>query len=281
MNVAWVTGAGGLIGSHIVRSAPAGWRVVPLTRGQLDLGDFNAVRERYRRERPDLVIHCGAISKSGECEQHPETAWRINCDATRVLAECAGDAGFIFFSTDLVFDGRAGFYNEASEPNPLTVYAKTKAAAERAVLENPRHTVIRTSLNGGTSPTGDRGFTDQLLAAWRSGLKPKLFADEFRSPLMAEITARATWVMATQQATGVYHVAGAERLSRYEIGVLVAARVPELHPQIQRASLHDYPGPPRAPDTSLDSTKAQALLGFLLPRFSEWVEEHWQKLLER
>ena len=75
-----------------------------------------------------------------------------------MLAELAAEIPFFFLSTDLVFDGQTGNYDESAPVNPLSIYAETKAAAERIVLANPRHTVLRLSLNGGTSPSGRPRF---------------------------------------------------------------------------------------------------------------------------
>src|SRR4051794_27982987 len=111
MKVAWITGAGGLIGSHLLRVSPADWKIIPLTRERLDIADFAAVRTRFAAEQPQLIIHCAAIAKVNDCEAHPHLAWRVNCDATRVLAEVAANIPLLFFSTDLVFDGRKGNYN--------------------------------------------------------------------------------------------------------------------------------------------------------------------------
>ena len=273
MNLAWVTGAGGLIGSHLVRRAPAEWQVAALMREQLDMADFAAVRARFAAEQPQLVIHCAAMAKANECEAHPHLAWRVNSDATRVLAEAAATVPLFFFSTDLVFDGCKGNYTETDAPNPLTIYGKTKVAAEQAVLANPLHTVVRTSLNGGPSPSRDRSFTEQLINSWRSGKTPKLFFDEFRSPIVADVTARAIWELVAANARGLFHLGGSERMSRYDAGRIVAAHFPQLDPRIARGSLRDFAGPPRSPDTSLDSSKAQALLSFRLPSFRDTPRE--------
>src|SRR5882724_9372207 len=168
----WITGAAGLIGSYLVKKAAQfvpSLRVVALSRDRLDLTDFAAVRSEFRRQRPLLFIHCAALSRSPECQANPALARKQNVDVTALLAELASDIPFIFFSTDLVFDGRAGNYDESASVNPLSVYAETKVAAEQIVLANPRHTVVRTSLNGGTSPAGDRGFNEQLRCGWKAG----------------------------------------------------------------------------------------------------------------
>lgn len=270
----WITGAQGLIGNWLVRTTPPqklGGPVVGLTRAQLELTDFRRVREEFRRQAPQLVIHCAALSRSPECQAHPALARSVNVDATALLAELSTEIPFIFFSTDLVFDGRVGNYDESAAVNPLSVYAETKAAAEQIVLANPRHTVVRTSLNCGESISGQRGFDEQLRCAWRAGQTLRLFSDEFRSPIPAEATARAVWELVARNQAGLYHLAGNERLSRFQIGQLVAARCPELNPLIQPASLKEYNGAPRPPDTSLNCGKIQRLLSFQLPGLSEWL----------
>lgn len=277
MKTVWITGAGGLIGSYLVRTAPhfvSDARVVALTRERLDLTDSPAVEVEFRRQNPQLVIHCAALSRSPECEANPELARRLNVEVTAQLAQVAAEIAFVFLSTDLVFDGRAGHYEESAATNPLGVYAETKVAAEQIVLANPRHTVIRTSLNGGTSPTGDRGFNEQMRRAWRAGRTLSLFVDEFRSPIPAEVTARAIWELVALKRAGLYHVAGSERLSRWQIGQFLAARWPVLKPKIEPGSLKEYAGAPRAPDTSLNCAKAQNLLSFHLPGLTEWLSEH-------
>src|SRR5436190_19177176 len=103
-SLAWITGAGGLIGSHIARSAPPDWRVRALTRSELELTDFAAVREAFGRDKPQLVVHCAALSKTLACERNPEEARLNNVEVTRVLSELAADLPLLFFSTDLVFD---------------------------------------------------------------------------------------------------------------------------------------------------------------------------------
>ena len=274
---AWITGAGGLIGSHLVRTAAQfapGWRVQGLTRDQLDLTDDNAVRRVFQQESPALVVHCAALTSSAVCQQQPALARRLNVDVTACLAELAAATPLILFSTDLVFDGRQGNYDESAEPIPRSVYAETKVAAEQIILRNPRHTVIRTSLNYGISPTGDRAFNEQMRRAWQAGQTLRLFTDEFRCPIPAEITAQAVWVLAGLNRPGLYHLAGRERLSRWQIGQLLAARWPHLNPRLQPESIGKYQGAPRSPDTSLDCAKIQKLLPFSLPGFSQWLTEH-------
>jgi dTDP-4-dehydrorhamnose reductase len=276
-SLAWVTGAGGLIGNKLFQIAPVhaqDWQVVGLTHAQLDLTDFNAVRQIFQHQRPGLIIHCAALSNSNACQADPNLAHKLNVEVTAMLADLGADIPLIFFSTDLVFDGCSGSYDESAPVNPLMVYAETKVAAERIVLANPKHTVVRTSLNGGRSPAGNRSFNEQMRLAWHAGQTLKLFTDEFRCPIPAVATARAVWELARQNRPGLYHVAGRERLSRFEIGQLLAARWPQLHPRLEPASVKAHLGQRRPADTSLNCAKVQKLLSFPLPSLADWLAEN-------
>ena len=272
--LAWITGAGGLIGSHIARTAAAhapGWRVRGLTRGDFDLTDFPEVRRQFEADLPELVVHCAAMSDPAACETQLTQTRLVNREATFFLSGLAQDIPMIFFSSDLVFDGRHGNYTEEDEPSPLSVYARCKAEAEALVMATPLHTIVRTSLTAGKSPNGNRGIEEQLRLHWARGDTMKLFADEYRCPIPAEGTARAIWELALAKRPGIYHLAGSERMSRLEIGQLIAAKHPELNPKIEPYSLRDHDGPPRAADTSLDCGKLQQLLSFPLRGLREWL----------
>jgi dTDP-4-dehydrorhamnose reductase len=271
----WVTGAAGLIGGTLMRSPgiPQTWEAVALHRGILELTDFSAVERRFEADRPLALIHCAAMSRSPQCQQEPAKARLWNIDVTRHLAGLFAGRRMIFLSTDLVFDGQRGGYGEDSAVGPLSIYAETKVEAEQWVLRDPRHLVVRTSLNHGRSTTADRGFNEEMVRAWRAGRTLQLFRDEYRSPIPAEHTARALWELLVKECGGILHLAGAQRLSRWEIGCALAATLEGegLACPIEPGSLRDYNGAPRPPDTSLDSSRAQALLGFRLPWYAEWL----------
>jgi dTDP-4-dehydrorhamnose reductase len=273
--IVWITGANGLIGNYLIQTAPRmapRWEVIGLTRARLDVTDANAVREQFRARGPQLIIHCAALSRSPACQENPSLARKVNVEATACLAGLAHAIPFVFLSSDLVFDGQQGNYDESARPNPLSVYAETKLEAEQVVMVNPKHTVVRLSLNGGASPSGDRAFNEEMRRAWQEGKMLKLFVDEFRCPIPAIVTARAIWELIAQGKTGLYHLAGSQRLSRWEMGRLIAARSPQLNPRLEPSSRKDYTGPPRPLDTSLNCAKVQRLLSFPLPGLGEWLQ---------
>ncbi len=274
--VALITGAAGLIGGYLVRSAPRwapDWDVRGVTRAEVDLTDRAQVQRLWNRHRPDLVIHCAALSRTGPCEQNPAQARLVNVETTQILADLARNIPFIFLSTDQVFDGAKGQYVETDAVHPLNVYGQTKAEAEQVVLANPGHAVVRIALTAGTSPTRDRSFVEDMVRAAAKGVRLTLFTDEFRCPLPAGALVRALWEFGLQRRAGLYHLGGHERLSRWEIGELLARRFPELRSSIQPGSVADYHGPPRPPDLSMRSDRLQALLSFRLPGFRQWLTD--------
>src|SRR4051812_14889823 len=106
MELVWITGANGLIDNQLLRTAPHA-NVRGLTRQDLDLTDYEKLGRMFREQKPGLVIHCAALSKSQDCQANPPLARTLNVEVTAQLAELAADIPFVFFSTDLVFDGQA------------------------------------------------------------------------------------------------------------------------------------------------------------------------------
>ena len=275
LSTVWITGANGLIGNYLVQTAPrfaSRYAVRPVTRADFDLLDFAAVRQAFQREQPQAIIHCAAITVVADAQKNPTLARRVNVEATQLLSELAAEIPLVFFSTDLVFDGRKGDYSETDAVNPLHVYGETKLAAEQVVLANPRHLVVRTSINGGVSLSGNRAFNEQLRRSMqRAGTGMTLFTDEFRCPIPAAETARAIWELLQKNCTGLYHVAGAKKLSRLQLAQALLPRWPEIQMEIKSGLAKDFPGPPRALDTSFNISKVQQELSAPLPGLNEWL----------
>lgn len=229
-----VTGASGFLGGHLARAAQATWQVVgtyhrhcPTLAGlalhPIDLTDA-ALDPWLEALAPDAIIHTAALSQPNRCEQEPERSYAINVEATRRLAEyCARRAiPLVFTSTDQVFDGQAAPYDETSPPSPINRYGHHKAEAEALVQAvHPAAAICRLPLlYGPASPTAGcflQGFVRQL----RAGQPLALFTDEFRTPAYVA-DAAAGLLLALENATGLLHLAGPERLSRYDFGLRLA-----------------------------------------------------------
>jgi len=218
--------------------------------------------------QPSVVFLVAALARVGDCEREPELARRLNTDLPREVARaCAAhDKRLVFTSTDLVFGGeppRDSGYTESDPADASGVYGRSKAEGERALLEaHPEALVVRLPLLFGRSSGRGLGASDSLIAALDRGESPKLFTDEFRTPLDVDAAARALIELSHTRESGRLHVAGPDRLSRLELGRLVVeahSRKADLE-QLEAATRADLGLADRPRDVSLDSSKARQIL---------------------
>lgn len=278
--IAIITGAAGLIGQYFVKNAARwapDWEVHGLNRAELDLTNRSEVERVWQRLKPNAVIHCAAMSRTKDCERDPQQARRINVEATAHLASCSEEIPFVFLSSGEVFDGQSRWYRETDAPNPINVYGRTKLEAEQQVLRNPRHTVVRIVLTAGTSLNSDRSFVEDMSRAAKGDEAMTLYGDEFRCPLPAGVIARAIWELVNQEATGLYHLGGRDRLSRWEIGQTLLPWYPELQGHLFEGASTDHAGAPRPLDLSLNCDKLQALLSFPIPGLRAWLQNRMHR----
>ncbi len=208
------------------------------------------------------MIHAAAVSSADEVYRDPTGARAINVEATRRLAAWAAarDRRILFTSTDMVFDGSRSWYREEDPAAPIQGYGRTKVEAEPSVLAVPRGVVARISLLFGAVRGGKPGFFDSALDALARGEKRSFFRDEYRTPLdygtAAEIIAR----LIESETTGIVHVGGRERLSRFELMKRVAV-VRGIDPELICPSCRADTVflEPRPADVSLDTGRLASL----------------------
>ncbi|MEM8868069.1 MAG: SDR family oxidoreductase [Verrucomicrobiota bacterium] len=173
---------------------------------------------------PDAIVNCAAISCPGAVNAYPSLAEKINVALPRHLAQIATHLGarMLHVSSDMVFDGLTTEpYRSTDMPSPTDLYGQTKLMAEREVLEhNPEDPIVlRIPILMGNSPGGQRSVHEKLLAAIRKGERPKLFHDEIRQPCAASNVAELLLELTERRDLhGIFHWAGSETLSRFEMG---------------------------------------------------------------
>ena len=222
-----LTGASGQLGAYLLPClASSGHEVAPwcgltTTRQMflpIDLTDHVATRNALDAARPEVVLHAAAMSSAEAVRRDPKLGYAINVEATRTLADWCLVHGvpMIFLSTDLVFDGDHAPYAEDDPTRPLLEYGRTKAEAETIVAHVPHHLIARVSLLYGLNKCGRSNFFDKSISAIQSAQTQTFFANEFRTPLHYQVAAEILTRLVDQETRGVIHIAGKERVSRYE-----------------------------------------------------------------
>ncbi|HUQ01806.1 MAG TPA: sugar nucleotide-binding protein [Kofleriaceae bacterium] len=214
-------GSDGVVGfcNASTRALPEG-----VTRA-IDLDDEAAVRELFARERPALVINCAGVCDVETCERSPEFAWDVNVEGTRLLCKHAPpEARLVHCSSDHVFGGDHGPYDESSPPAPISVYGRTRVAAEAHVLARANTVVVRAGLWIGPSATGRIGHLDWLRHRHERGLPMTIVSDEHRSAVWAADAARRVWAIARSDVTGIRHIVATRTVSRPELADYLVRR---------------------------------------------------------
>jgi dTDP-4-dehydrorhamnose reductase len=252
----------------MLRAAAAGWDATgtyvsasaPTATVRLDIRDQAQVRRVVAELRPDAIVHTAAGRDRND--------WPATADGAAHVAVAAAGIRLVHVSSDAIFSGRPGEYDEDALPDPVYAYGAAKAAAETAVRAiDPGAAVVRTSLIMGDGRGAHEILTHDLIAGRIAGA---LFTDEIRKPVHVDDLADALLELAGNDHAGVLNVAGADAVSRYELGVLVARRDgldPAAIPATSLAAL----GLSRPAELRLNTAKAEKLLGVRLRGAREFV----------
>lgn len=213
-----VTGASGMLGRDVVAVADAvHHEVTALSRHDLDITDYDAVVETFKRELPALVINCAAWTDVDGAEAHEEEAFAVNADGAGNVAAAAAavDARIIHISTDYVFNGaKSDPYSEDDPTAAIGAYGRTKLAGEEQVaLNNPRHLIVRTSWLYGTH---GKNFVETMLSLAERQSEILVVADQFGCPTWSYELAQALIELADYGRTGVMHICGDGVTTWYE-----------------------------------------------------------------
>ena len=241
---------------RLLQDALRSHEVRALSRSDAELRDRDAVRRAVDAFAPDAVVLAAGIASADVCEDHPGEAYAINVDGARNAAEASRGRAFVHFSTDHVFDGKAGPYGEEDRPNPMSVYGRTKLESERIALTvNPKGLVIRTSL---VWSRRGRSFFASLLGAKEP---MPCWIDHFGTATYGPNLAAAVVELLESGRSGVWHIAGTDVLDRHAFALKVAARFGLEASLFKPVSIRE--APPRAPRplrAGLRVEKAQAVL---------------------
>ena len=223
---------------------------------RFDLMDERGIYDLVDRLRPDVIIHSAALTDVDRCERERELAYKMNVEGTQAIAKAAEKAGafLVYISTDYVFDGERGSYREDEKTNPVSYYGQSKLLGE----EFCRGCIARTCVIYGSRPaSGKVNFALWLIESLKSGKQVRVVTDQFITPTLNTNLAKMVLEAADRRLSGVYHLAGATRISRYDFAREVA-RVFDLDSDLIIPSrMADLKWDAKRPkDSSLDTSKA-------------------------
>lgn len=261
-----ITGGSGFVGGFIIEKAQSKYKVHAayftniiqyklIQTHKINLAIKEEIQSLLRQIKPDIIIHTAAISNPDFCEQRQELAMLTNIMATEVLAEWAkkNSARFIFTSTDMVFDGEKGNYREQDRVRPISYYAETKVVCEQLLTDmNFNCAICRLALVYGIGLTTHNTFFEKMIANLNERKPVTLFDDQFRSPILVDNLAEALLELAENNFTGIIHLSGGEKISRWDFGLKTCQLLNLPSDNLIKGSMFDFPvSAPRPQDISL------------------------------
>lgn len=234
----------------------------------LDICVQSVIEELFDKFKPTHVIHTAAITNVDACELDPDLCYLVNVQATQFLVEASikHEAHFQLLSTDFVFDGLKGNYNEEDIPNPLSHYASSKVKAEQILLESQykNWSIVRTIIVYGIGNNLSRtNIVCWAKDALSNGQEMRIIDDQFRAPTWAEDLAWACIRICKLNKTGIFHISGPETMSIFEIVQRVARYFSLPTNTLVRTDSSTLNQPAkRPPRTGFDLAKSKKELGY-------------------
>jgi len=231
-----ITGASGLLGLEISKIAlRKGYDVYSAyhkhkkTYGKLvklDIRNYKNIEKSFKEIKPDFTLHAAALTDVDRCEQEKKLAWDVNAQGTKNIVEQVKNFKrfLVYVSTDYVFSGEKGFYVETDEPNPVNYYGHTKLMGEQKVRSlQSEWCIVRPSVIYGALPVaGKHNFALWLMDRLQKRKSAKIVADQWVSPTLNTNLAEMILEIVERHLTGVYHLAGASRISRFRFAEKLA-----------------------------------------------------------
>lgn len=287
-----ITGSNGLVGQKLVKlilekgedeliATARGTNRLPYPEENysyipLDITDEASVLEVITNTKPDVVIHTAAMTNVDQCETEREGCWELNVTATQYLANACEQSGafFLHLSTDFIFDGEDGPYDEAAVANPISYYGESKLKSEEVVKNGKADwAIVRTVLVYGIAHDMSRSN----IILWVKGSleqakEIKVVDDQLRSPTLAEDLAMGCYLIAKQKAQGVFNICGKDLLTPYEMALKTADYFSLDISTMERADASTFQQTAkRPPRTGLLIDKACTQLGYEPRSFEEGI----------
>lgn len=242
---------------------------------KIDIQNKDKVIKILKNVKPDIILNCSGLTSVEECEKNKKKAEILHEEVPEFLAKYSLDLKIknIHISTDHLWDGKKSYYNENDDLNPINFYGTTKAQGEKKViLNNPNSLIIRTNFFG-KGTLWRQSFSDWALNKLNNKNLFYGFDDIYFTPISIPLLLKYLKQLIDYQAEGIYHLAGSERLSKYEFIQNLAKNYNLNYGNLQRANYeHTKKNIERPLDMSLATEKIKKFLNNSMPTINQSIE---------
>ena len=232
--------------------------------------------------KPDVIIHCAAITNVDYCEDNTEQAMAVNAESVNKSLKYGSNARLIFISSDAVFPDGIYMATEKDQTSPENIYGKTKEAGEKYIKDaSGNHIAIRTTIVGKNINPSYQGFVEWIVNSVKNGKEIMLFEDVLFTPITIwHLANEIEWIISSN-ISGIIHVAGCEPISKYDFGKKICEGLELDTNLIKKGSMDNVKfNAKRSNDQTLDSGFYNSISNRTLPSADETVNiivKHFQE----
>jgi dTDP-4-dehydrorhamnose reductase len=286
-----ITGSNGLLGQKLVNllTAQPDLKVIATAKGtnrlpssdayiyhSLDITNQSQVQELINQIKPDFIIHTAAMTNVDQCEFEKDACWQLNVKAVEYLAKASerNNSFLVHLSTDFIFDGKNGPYDEEAEAQPLSFYGESKLAAEQVLQASSiPWAIARTVLVYGIAH--DMSRSNIILWVKKSLEDQKTIQvvdDQWRTPTLAEDLAMGCYLIANKEAQGIFNISGKDMLTPYQMALQTAEYFNLDSSFIKQADSTTFTQPAKRPaKTGFIIEKARQVIDYNPHSFKEGI----------
>jgi dTDP-4-dehydrorhamnose reductase len=268
-----ILGANGQLGYEFLDFLKDKAELFTFSHNELDILDFDKLINKFQEISPDVVINCSAYTKVDQAEKEENLAYLVNAVGAKNVsyASFKVNAKVVYFSTDYVFDDSKGApYNEFDEPNPISVYGKSKLAGEIYTKEhNPNHIILRISWLYGINGSN---FVKTIIRLAKEKGELRVVNDQFGSPTYTLDVAKQTWKLIQEDSVGLYHSSNTGQTTWFEFAKRIVEKL-NLNAKVVPIKTEEFPVLARRP-------KFSVLENYLLQLENKNIMRNWEEAFD-
>ena len=279
-----VTGASGMLGATLVKLLKNDFIVYATGNSNFKNQYYNYMKfdlssedyhELFEWSKPDIIVHCAALTNGNFCEENPDKAFLINSESVSKLVKFSkNNVKIIYISSDAVFPSGSSFVNENCITGADSIYGKSKEAGEKKLIESEKnYNIIRTTIVGLNINSNKTGFIEWMLNSSSKNINIKLFDDVIFTPISIwDFSYEINYIIKSNLTKGIYHISGKDKLTKFEFGMKLLSSLGYNTKNISAGKITNFPfRAKRKKDQSLDCSYYMNITKRNLPNIDETI----------